>query len=966
MPLRFLDLFKPKRTGKQLSGESVELLARAGSLHESGQLREAAAAYRSILERCPGHSEPLHALAAIALQAGNFETAISLYDEIIDGDRNDAAAYYKRGNAFNALGRWDNALKDYDRAIKFAPRHPHALCNRGSVLERLGRWDDALSSYDRALALDPDDALTHFNRASVLKEQGKLDAALASYDRAISCKPNYADAHVNRGNLLRETRRFDAAVKSYDAALEIRTSGPACRLAHHGRGLALAEMGNHEDALASYDAAIRQDSGEHRVHTSRGLALKKLKRLPEALAAFERSLALNDRQVDNYFYRGQVLHEMGRFEEALASFDQTIALTPGEFSPYLAHASRGFALAALRRFDEALVSLEKSAELKSDHVDVYCAAGYVLQQLHRYEEAVASYDRAIVLNPQGSLAFAAHRDKAFLLKDLKRLEEALASYDCAIALKADDPEVYLNRGCVLQELGCHEEAIASFGEAISLRPALVEAHQGRAFSLLNKGRHEMALASFDQAIVLKPDQKYLLGFRRYVQMQVCDWTGIAAYLAQLETDLRAGLPVSAPFQVLALVDSPLLHRLAAEVWVNEECPPDDSMGAIPNRQPSGKIKVGYFSADFRNHPVSLLTAELFETHDRSQFEIIAFAFGPRVQDAVRARLERSFDRFVDVSEKSDWDVVEAAREMALDIAVDLGGFTEFARPKVFAMRAAPIQMSYIGYLGTMGAPYVDYVLADPVIIPPEARQHYSEKIVYLPSYQVNDSRRPAVEHALPRAELGLPATGFVFSCFNSNYKIGPATFDTWMRILARVDGSHLFLYTGNEMTRQNLRAEASRRFVDPDRIVFGEYLQHGDYLARFRAMDLFLDTLPYNAGTTASDALWAGLPVLTQAGRGFAGRVAASLLTAIGLPELIAATAAEYENTAVRLATDPREMLAVKQKLARNRSNATLFDTRAFTRHLESAYHQMHERRLAGLPPEMIVVSAGYRDKSCQ
>lgn len=955
---KILDLLKRNRAEGQLSGESAEALVRARTLQQSGRLQEAAAEYRAILALHPGHWDSSNGLGSIALLTGDFDSAIRLYTDAITRKQNHAPAYYRRANALNSLGLWEDALADYDRAVKIDPQYAHAFCNRGAVLERLHRWDDALRSYDRALELDPQDSLTNFNRASVLRELKRFDDALASYERAIELRPDHADAHVNRGNVLREMERFEAAVKSYDTALELVVKGPSARLAFHGRGLALAAMRMYEEALASYDMALLQDSNDYLAHANRGLALKRLNRSDDALAAFQQAIALKDDHVEAYFYRGQIFQELGRFDDALSSFETTIKLTPDAASPYLAHASHGFALAALKRFEEALVSLKRAVELNSRYIEAHCACGHILQELGRHEEAVSCYDAAISLEPDSVHLFPAYCSRAFVLKDLKRLAEALASYDRAIELKSDDADVYLNRAGILQELGFHEDAISSFDRAIVLKPTFVEAFQGRGFSLLNRGRHDMAIASFDQAIALQPDRKYLAGFRRYAQMQVCDWNGIVSYLEQLEKDLRAHRPATAPFPVLSLVDSPLLHRLAAEIWVAEECPPDDRLGAIPHRSTPGKIKVGYFSADFRNHPVSLLTAELFENHDRSAFEIIAFAFGPRVQDAVRARLERAFDRFIDVSEMSDWDVAEIARGLELDIAVDLGGFTEFARPKVFAMRAAPIQMSYIGYLGTMGAPYMDYLLADPVIIPPAEQHYYSEKIIYLPSYQVNDSKRAPVDSALTRAELGLPQMGFIYSSFNSNYKITPATFDMWMRILARVEGSSLFLYAGNEIAERNLRAAAAQRMVDPDRIIFGKHLQQADYLARFRAMDLFLDTLPYNAGTTASDALWAGLPVLTLAGRGFAGRVAASLLTAVGLPELVAQTAEEYEEKAVRLAADSRQFHDIKRKLSQNRLTTTLFDTHSFTRCLEAAYVQVHERRRAGLLPETVIVAA--------
>jgi len=349
-----------------------------------------------------------------------------------------------------------------------------------------------------------------------------------------------------------------------------------------------------------------------------------------------------------------------------------------------------------------------------------------------------------------------------------------------------------------------------------------------------------------------------------------------------------------------------------------------------------------------------LTAELFELHDRSRFEITGFAFGPEANDPVRARVATAFDRFIDVRDHSDIEVASLARNIGIDIAVDLGGFTVHSRTKIFALRAAPIQLSYLGYLGTMGAPYMDYLVADSIIIPADRRQDYSEKIIYLPSYQSNDSQRISSERKFTRDELGLPPVGFVYCCFNANYKFTPSTFRSWMRILSRVDGSCLFLYADNPVAQRNLLMQAQRCDIDPRRIVFGERMPVGDYLARLRSMDLFLDTLPYNAGATASDALWAGLPVLSCVGEGFAGRMAASLLHAIKLPELITASPAEYEDLAVRLAENPAKLAVIRQKLMNNRSSALLFDTPLFTKNLESAYTRIYDRWRTNLPPEHV------------
>jgi predicted O-linked N-acetylglucosamine transferase (SPINDLY family) len=350
-------------------------------------------------------------------------------------------------------------------------------------------------------------------------------------------------------------------------------------------------------------------------------------------------------------------------------------------------------------------------------------------------------------------------------------------------------------------------------------------------------------------------------------------------------------------------------------------------------------------------------AELFERHDKSKFEIIGFSFGPQVEDEMRTRVSRSMDRFIDVRTQSDEEVMQLSRELEIDIAVDLKGFTQDSRTGIFIGRAAPIQVSYLGYPGTMGASCIDYLVADRTLIPVESRQHYSEKIVYLPdSYQVNDSRRVIAANSPTRSEEGLPEKGFVYCCFNNNYKITPSVFDLWMRILNRVEGSVLWLLEDNPSAGVNLRQEAARRGVSRERLIFARRLPLAEHLARHQLADLFLDTLPCNAHTTASDALWAGLPVLTQMGEAFAGRVAASLLGAVGLPEMVAATKVEYEALAVELALDRSRMKTIKDRLQKNRLTAPLFDAATYARNLESAYTAMYERHNAKLPPEHISI----------
>jgi predicted O-linked N-acetylglucosamine transferase (SPINDLY family) len=368
-----------------------------------------------------------------------------------------------------------------------------------------------------------------------------------------------------------------------------------------------------------------------------------------------------------------------------------------------------------------------------------------------------------------------------------------------------------------------------------------------------------------------------------------------------------------------------------------------------------KIRVGYFSSDFRNHAVSNLTAELFELHDKETFEIYAFSSGPKNSDEQKQRIEKSFHEFFDVADISDGEVVNLARDRGIDIAIDLAGYTENARIGIFERRAAPIQASYLGYLGTLGVPHMDYIFADREIIPPEYQQFYTEKTVYLPGcFQINDRKRTISNNNFARSDFGLPSEGFVFCCFNNSYKITPEIFASWCQILQRVDGSVLWLYEANKGMVENLRLEASSRGVNPDRLIFSGALPIPEYLARYRLADLFLDTFPYNAGTTASDALWAGLPVLTLSGKTFASRMAGSILKAIDLPELVTHTIAEYENLAEQLATNKPKLKAIQTKVADNRMSTPLFDSPRTTKNIEKAYQIMYERYLEGKNPKSI------------
>jgi len=891
-----------------------QLLQQAIAFHQRGQFKDAQAIYVQILNRQPDQFDALQLLGTLAAQTQNPAAAVELMTKALKINPRHAPTHNNRGLVLRELGQLDAAIAAYDKAIAIAPDYVDAYSNRGNALAELKQFSAAIASYNKAVAIRPDFAQAYFNRGNALMELNQLEAAVQSYDKAIEIQPAFAQAHCNRGNALKGLHRLAPAIASYQQAIAI---SPDYVAAHSNLGTAFLELGQFDAAVASYDnaIAIRPDSAEV------------------------------------YYNRGNALQELKQTDAAIVSYEKAIAIQP-DFA--VAHYNRGNALLKLRQTEAALASYDQAISLRPDYVEAHTNRGNLLAKLENFKAAIASYDQAISHNPMHAKA---HSNRGNVLAQTRQFDAAIASFNRAIQIDPGYAEAYDNLGNALAELKRFDEAVASYDKAISLRPDFAEPHSHRGNALVSLKNHAAAIVSYERALRINPDFEFQSGMLQGTRMQLCDWQDFDQQVHLLEEKIRSGAKASPPFSALSLMDSSSVHRKCAETYVNEKFPPVSKTTGIARRAKSDRIRIGYYSSDYHNHPVAFLIAGLFELHDRDRFEVIAFSSGPNVQDDMRRRLMKSFDRFIDVRDTGDEEVARMSRDMAIDIAIDLSGFTADGRTGVFAHRAAPIQVNYLGYPGTMGAPYIDYIIADSVIIPPESRQHYSEKVVAMPeSYQVNDRQRVIADTQFSREELGLPGTGFVFCCFNNNFKITPATFDIWMRVLKAVDGSVLWLFAESPKSAERLRGEAQKRGVPPERLVFANRVPLADHLARHRAADLFIDTLPYNAHTTGSDALWAGLPVLTLMGESFAARVAASLLNAVHLPELVTTTPAQYEALAIELATHPEKLAGIKRKLAENRLVAPLFDTARFARHIEAAYTIMMERYWADMPPDHIQI----------
>ena len=690
---------------------------------------------------------------------------------------------------------------------------------------------------------------------------------------------------------------------------------PETELAHL---VALYQQGLPSAVAEAAAALAARYPGSFVLHQLAGLLLAAAQAYALAEPYLARAALLRPEDPEIHLLHGTALHELGQPQLAAQAFARTVALAP-------------------------------------DHAEALGRLGMALFQAGQREEALAALDRALACAPGDPQT---HNNRGVVLQDLARLDEAAEAYAAALALDPHYVDARVNLGAVRKEQGRTAEAVELLEQALARNPAHYGAWDNLGAALGDAGRLPDALAANARALALQPASTPPLARSIEIKTRICDWSGHADFARVAGSLGIAGEPVP-PHPMLALDDDPARQRQRAEHYAERTF--TGSTGAAPFARPprpaaDGRLRIGYFSADFHDHATMYLLAGLLRAHDRSRYEVFAYSYGVDRDDAMRRAVAAHADHFFDLRSASDRALVEHARGQSLDVAIDLKGYTQDNRCQIFADRVAPVQISYLGFPGTLGAPFFDYIMADARVIPPHARAHYGEAVLFLPdSYQANDNQR-AIGPLPTRAACGLPDGAFVFACFNANSKIAPDAFAIWMRLLGQIEHSVLWLFRSHPLAEANLRAEAARCGVDPARLHFAGRLPQADHLARIGLADLFLDTFAVNAHTTASDALWAGLPVLTLAGESFAARVGASLLHAAGLPDLITASRADYEALALALARDPVRLGALRARLVAERLTCPLFDTLRFTRAMEAAYCAAHGRAAAGLAPADIVI----------
>jgi predicted O-linked N-acetylglucosamine transferase (SPINDLY family) len=830
------------------------------------------------------------------------------------------------------------------------------MFQRAIAHHQRGALAEAVALYQELLAKNPRHAGAIHGLGAIASQQEEHEHAIKLIGFAISIDPNNYTYHHNEGSAYQAVAQHKRAIESYTRALHLNLKSP---LTWYNRGVAYLESGAPIQAASDFNETIRLVPTHSQAFYNLGNCYRALTNPERALEAYDQALELDPADLPARVNRAAILRDLRAFDRALEAYSDIIRLSPNAE----AFCNRGVCLQKMGRQAEAIEDFKRAIAIHPTLAEAFCNLGIAHRNLGDLPAALSAYDRAIEIAPSMVEAYC---NKGVALKEAGLIEQSIRTLQQAASIAPNHPETFGNLGVSLQKSKQFGAAIDSYAKAIELKPDYIDAHYNLALLHQELNQLESALQGFERVLSLNPDYEYLAGTMLYTRMRLCEWTNYDADLERLRNQIDAGQKVSSGFPAVTLLDSPSIQRRVAEIWINDQHPHKPRLGPFaPLTEPtlrssqakSRKIRLGYYSADFYNHATSYLMAELFERHDRLEFDLIGFSFGPQASDTMSKRVADAFTEFIDVRFKTDLEIAQLSRTLEIDIAVDLKGFTQGQRAGIFAYRAAPVQVNYLGYPGTMGADYIDYLIADAQLIPPDQQIHYSEKIVYLPdSYQVNDRKRTISERPLTRVDVGLPPAGFVYCCFNNNYKITPSMLDRWCRILMAVEGSVLWLLQDNERSANSLRIEAIHRGLSPERLVFAPRMDLDNHLARHRLADLFLDTLPCNAHTTASDSLWAGLPVLTLPGQTFAGRVASSLLAAIGLPDLIAKSVQDYESIAVQLGQNPSALGALKSRLNANRLSTPLFNTERYTEKLECAFREMYQRYISNQPPTHLII----------
>jgi protein O-GlcNAc transferase len=820
-------------------------------------------------------------------------------------------------------GQPKKAKEIYEKILQIDPNHADSLHLLGLIADQAGRKDTAVKLIRKAIRNSPRNPIYYNNLGSAFLDLGDPAKAVSCYKKALKFKPDLAEAHNNMGNAFLALGRSTEAISCCQQAIELR---PDYFEAYNNMANAFLALGKSIKAISYYEKVLQLNPDCSEALNNMGSALQAQGKLDKAISCCEKALDLKPDYPDAYNNMGSALQAQGKLDEAISCYEKALDLKPAYIE---SHYNLGNAFCAQGKMDKAISCYEKALDLEPGYADAYNNMGSALQAQGKLDEAISCYENALRLKPD--LA-GAHNNMGSAFQGQGKSDKAISCYEKALRLKPDLAEAYNNIGNIFQDQGKSDEAIACYKKALEIKPDLAETH----------------------------------GYLVHEFQRTCAWQELERLTPKLDELTKKALnkgtrTAEPPFLALARYADPSHNLAIAQSWSCDivrrmfSLKTDFSFDA--RRSHKTRVAVGYLSNNFCNHPLAHLMLGLFGLHDRDTFEIFCYSYGKDDGSHYRERIRQDCDRFVDIRHLGPGDAAKCIYEDQVDILVDLMGHTKDNRLEICALRPAPIQVRYLGLAGTTGADFIDYIITDEIVTPQDHALYYSENFVYLPHcYQVNDHTQSISNKDWKKVDFGLPESGFVFCSFNQPFKIDPVMFDTWMKILRQVPRSVLWLLGGNETAEKNLRWEAELSGVKSERLIFAERLPKNDHLSRLRLVDLALDTRIVNGAATTSDALWAGVPVITLQGGRFASRMSSSILTAIALPELIAHSLEEYEALAVRLGSNSSESEAVRQVLAKNRLTKPLFDSPRFTRNLEKAYKEMWNVFLAGETPRQIEV----------
>ncbi len=965
----------------------------AASNHRAGRAEEAEKHYLAALEEAPDHPGALFNLAALLAAQGRFEEAERYYGRVVELDPSDPAVRSNLGNLMQTQKRFGEAEAFYREAIELDPGLAEAHINLGNLQYTQGDLEAAVDSFRRGAEAKPDLAHVRSSLGATLALLDRDDEAEAAFSAAHGLDPKDLDALNGLGGLRFGKRDYKGALDYYERATE---ADPKSPVAHTSMGTALDKLERQDEAIASYRRAIEADPDhlEALVHLARLLTGQKSFDEVETILEHSRSLRPSDAEVEFHFGNlylakgeseraidhfeaaldmrgdlsealnnlGNALQNVGRVEEAIKTFHKAIEANP---ESAFAWNNLGNALTAQKKLDEALDAYRRATEIDPDLDLAVINLGNALRATDRLDEARAHFDGVLGTNPY---LYAAYNGLGLTYQAYHQHDKAIEAFKKAVTIKPHYAPALNNLAISCQDLGLHGEAIKAYQEVLEHHPELTEVYFNLGTLLQLISRFDESVVVFQKALEFRPDYDIVYPYLMHGLMQQCSWTNLDAVVSKVlsnsEHQIARGEEVHVSAFALQSIPASVELRLAAARQISKRA--ENKVEDLKRSRPPfkrrktrrSKITVGFISPDFRFHSVAVAFKGILAARDRDKFEYQGYAINTYGEDGMSLYFESEFDKYVDITRMSYTDAADAIYDNHVDVLIDLAGHTRGGRYEVLAFKPAPVQAHWLGFSSTTGATFIDYLITDKIQVPPEDEKFCSEKLLYLPDTFMATSRHDATPVSTDRTATGLPPKGFVFANFNSHYKFYPLMFAIWMRLLRQVPDSVLWMVQGTETSRKNLCAEAEKRGVDPSRLVFAPKITHPEHLGRLIHVDLCLDNMYHGGGVTTTDALFVGVPVLTLSGESPPSRNGATLVNAIGAPELIAYSLGEYEKKTLELVRDPLRLAELKLKLQTNRDTYPLFDHERLTRHLETGFEMMWENYLAGNGPRTMEVPA--------